>query len=273
MLSARHSPRYVLLAGVLAACTPAAAAPAPGMLDLQWAEARAPAGGALLYREQHLLRSEAGRPRARLVLYRCADGAAFARKFLDYSASAQAPAFALEDRRSGYREGMRRIGPRVELYSRARGDEAERVAALPVAPAVVDAGFDEFVRAHWPALAAGQAVPLQFALPARGRALTFQLQKLQHARVAGVDAEVFRLRLGGLLGLVAPHIDVAYATQDRRLLRFEGLTNMRDAGGKRQLQARIDFPAPPKRADEAAWRAARTEALVPACGSGQQPDK
>jgi hypothetical protein len=179
MPSTRHSPWYALLAGTLAL---AGTARAQSTLELQWADARVPGGGALLYREQHLLRSEAGRPRERLVLYRCADGRAFARKLLDYSVSAQAPSFALEDRRAGYREGMRRVGARVELYAQARGDEAERVASLSGAPEVVDAGFDEFVRAHWRELESGQPLVLQFALPARGRALSFQLQKLRRAR-------------------------------------------------------------------------------------------
>ena len=266
-----HSPRYALPGALLAVLLASAGARAQE-LSLQWAEARAPGGGALLYREQHLLRSVGERPRERLVLYRCPGGGAFARKHLDYTASAQAPAFALEDRRAGYAEGMRRNGARVELYSRARGDAAERSAALPAAPAVVDAGFDEFVRAHWPRLLGGEALPLRFALPARGRALSFQLQRLRAARVAGEDAEWFRLRLGGLLGLVAPHIDVAYGARSRRLLRFEGLSNLRDAGGKRQLHAHIDFPAPPRPASEAQWRAALAEALVEACGSGQGAD-
>lgn len=266
-----HSPRYALPVWLLAALLAAGGARAQG-LSLQLAEARAPGSGALLYREQHLLRSAQGRPRERLVLYRCPGGAAFARKHLDYVASAQAPAFALEDRRAGYAEGLRRQGERVELYSRARGEGAERRATLARPPAVADAGFDEFVRAHWPRLLAGDAVPLQFALPSRLRALSFQVQRLRADRVAGEDAEVFRLRLGGLLGLVAPHIDVAYAARSRRLLRFEGLSNLRDAGGRRQLEARIDFPAPPQPALEGQWRAALSETLVAACGSGQGAD-
>ena len=273
MVLARHSPRYVLLAGLLAGSAPTLAAAAPLALSVQWAEARVPGTGALLHREQHLLRSDSGRPRARLVLYRCAEGAAFARKLIDYSASVQAPAFALEDRRAGYREGLRRGASGVELYARSRGERSERVAALSAAPAVADAGFDEFVRAHWALLQAGAPVPLEFAIPARGRALGFELRRLQRARIAGEDAEVFRLRLGGWLGLVAPHVDVAYAAGSRRLLRFEGPTNLRDAGGKRQLQARIEFPAAPVRAEEAAWQAARAETLVPACAGGQRADK
>jgi hypothetical protein len=266
-----HSPRYALAGCLLAGLCLVGRAQAQG-LSLQLAEARAPGGGALLYREQHLLRSAGDRPRERLVLYRCPGGAAFARKHLDYAASAQAPSFALEDRRAGYAEGLRRDGARVQLYSRARGERGERAAWLAVAPAVADAGFDEFVRAHWTRLLAGEALPLQFALPSRLRALRFEVQRLRAAPVAGEAAEVFRLRLGGLLGLVAPHIDVAYATRSRRLLRFEGLSNLRDAGGRRQLEARIDFPAPAQPAVEAQWRAALSEPLVAACGSGQGAD-
>jgi hypothetical protein len=266
----RHAPLALALAAWLAA---AGRVQAQDAFTEQWAEARSPGAGVLLYREQHLLRSRAGRARERVVLYRCAGGAGFARKLLDYGESLQAPAFSLDDRRAGYVEGLRRRDAGVELYSRARGDAKERVARLPVAPAVVDAGFDEFVRAHWASLLGGEALPLQFALPARGRALSFELQHLRRARVRGEQAEFFRLRLGGLLGLVAPRIDVAYATLDRRLLRFEGLTNLRAADGKRQLEARIDFPAPPRPVAEAAWQAARAEALVAACGSGQGPDK
>ena len=53
---------------------------------------------------------------------------------------------------------------------------------------------------------------------------------------------------------------------------LEGLSNLRDAGGRRQLEARIDFPAPPQPALEAQWRAALSEPLVAACGSGQGAD-
>ena len=108
---ARPLPALVLLAAVVVA-GPATAEP----LRYEEGLARAPGGGALLYREQHWLRLREGRPLERLVLYRCPNGVAFARKQVDYRGSAPAPAFALEDARSGYREGLRRTGPRTVLY-------------------------------------------------------------------------------------------------------------------------------------------------------------
>jgi len=261
--------RFLLLLA-LALAAPALHA---GTLSEQWAEAHALQGQALLYREQHLLRSEGAVPRERLVLYRCADGRAFARKRLDYGPSALAPSFALEDARSGYAEGLRRLAGRAQLWFRARRAQPERAAWLDPPPQVVDAGFDEFIRAHWAALLEGKPQPIAFAVPSRLRAMRFEVQRLRAAQLHGEPAQLFRLRLDGWLGLIAPHIDVAYGARSRRLLRFEGLGNLRDARGEDQLSVRIDFPAPPGAAAPATWEQALSETLVGRCGSGQAPDK
>jgi hypothetical protein len=239
----------------------------------QEAQAHALGGVELLYREEHLLRLREGRPLERLVLYRCPDGgAAFARKRVDYSASAHAPAFALEDARSGYREGMRRAPAGTRLYVRPASGATEREVSLASAPGVADAGFDEFIRTHWQALAGGEALPLSFAVPARLRTMDFRVRRAGSTRVAGEEALVFRLRVDGLLGFVAPHIDVAYGAQSRRLLRFEGMGNLREPDGGGQWQVRIDFPRPAVAAAATAWNAALAEPLVRRCESGQQAD-
>ena len=43
---------------------------------------------------------------------------------------------------------------------------------------VADAGFDEFVRQHWDALMAGEAVPLHFAVPSRLESLGFRIRRV-----------------------------------------------------------------------------------------------
>ncbi len=263
-----------LLPTLLFMLAPVQAAELSGALAQQEALARSPSGDGLLYREQHLLRLRAGRPLERLVLYRCPTGAAFARKRVDYAVSATAPAFALEDARSGYREGLRRTPAGEELYFRERSGASEQRALLPAPADVADAGFDEFVRAHWPALAAGATLPLRFSVPSRLRAMDFRVRRVDDGalRVDGVAAVQFRLRLDGLLGFVAPHIDVAYDARSHRLLRFEGLGNLRDARAREQLVVRIDFPAPARPAAEAQWGAALSEPLVARCESGQAAD-
>ena len=245
---------------------------AEGPLTEQMATARSLSGGRLLYWEQHLVRLAQGTLRERVVVYRCPGGAAFARKRVDYSRSPVAPAFALEDARSGYREGLRRVANGAELYFRPRAGQPERRALLEQAPDVADAGFDEWLRAKWSPLAADEVLLPRFAIPSRLETLKFQVRRTGETTVDGTPAVVFRMRLDGLLGFVAPHIDVAYEARSRRLLRFEGLGNLRDERGDKQLQVRIDFPQAPKPATAAAWSAALSEPLVSRCESGQAAD-
>src|SRR5699024_2205515 len=103
----------------------------------------------------------------------------------------------------------------------------ERSATLESgAGLVADAGFDEFIRRQWQPLLDGDAVPLEFAVPARLDSYAFTLRRRGSGQAAGEPAEIFRLRLGGLWGLLAPHIDVAYGRDSRRLLWFQGLSNL-----------------------------------------------
>lgn len=247
---------------MLAVSIAALAAPAAASLQFQEGLARDPDSGALLYREQHLLDHADGELRRRLVVYRCTDGTAFARKQVDYGDSSLAPAFSFEDVRLGYREGLRRAGDAGELWVRRGPQAAERSAPVSVGEALVaDAGFDEFIRERWQPLLDGKPVPLQFAVPSRLDAYDFTVRRRGAGEVAGEPAEFFRLRLGGLLGWLAPHIDVAYGRDSRRLLRFEGLSNLRDDQGKEQLLARIDFPSPAGPAAAGQWQALLAEPL------------
>lgn len=240
-----------------------AALPAQAALTFEEGLARDPDSRALLYREHHLVRRADGKPTERLVIYRCADGTPFARKRVDYRRSAQAPEFSFEDVRLGYREGLRRSGGAGTVWVRDARGESERSAALddPAQALVADAGFDEFIRSNWAPLVSGQSVPLRFAVPSRLQTLGFKVDRQGPVTLGQEPAESFRLKLGGLLGWIAPHIDVAYGRESRRLLRFEGLSNLRSDDGRSQLVARIEFPVPAVVAVEGQWRAAERQTL------------
>jgi hypothetical protein len=230
------------------ACGPASAA----LLSAQ-GDARDPASERLLYREDHLIRRDGARPLQRLVLYRCADGTAFARKQVDYRDSRTAPAFDLVDARDGHREGLRRAGGKVSVYSGARS--AVLAAGPGDAALVADAGFDEFLRQRWDALLAQGALPIRFAVPSHARDLKFNVRSLGESRIDGKPVQTFQLRLGGLLALVSPRIDVAYSADDRTLRRYTGLSNLRSDAGK-PLEVRIDFAKPPRPTPGTQWQAA-----------------
>src|SRR5690606_24213789 len=141
-------------------------------------EARSTESASLLYVEDHLLRTEEGRPTERLVLYRCPDGEAFARKQVRYGEPPFAPQFEILDARFDYREGFSRGKIAGETFvQRGADDELQKEAIALGESLVVDAGFDEFVRAHWDVLAAGKDVPLRFLVPSRLSSYGFKVRK------------------------------------------------------------------------------------------------
>ncbi|MGD0053550.1 MAG: hypothetical protein ABSD03_17235 [Vulcanimicrobiaceae bacterium] len=80
----------------------------------------------------------------------------------------------------------------------------------------------------------------------------------------GVAAEVFRLKLAGVLGGVLSGIDVSYAADTHVLMRYEGLSDLRDAAGD-NYRTTINFhPSDRKPAGSADWSNAR-EAQLRAC--------
>jgi hypothetical protein len=227
--------------------------------------ARDPSTQTELYREQHWVRSEGGQTVERLVLYRCPNGTAFGRKEVDYRQSTVAPAFRFIDQRSGYLEGLQRRGATPTVFFRSGTGATEKSMALPSPQLVVDAGFDEFVHRHWQPLVAGRSVALDFAVPSRLESLGFTAKRVGQATVSGEDAWIFRLRLGGY---VVPSIDVFYGQKSRRLLRFQGLSNLRGDNGQDPLNARIDFAGQPRLVDEAQWQAGLAAPLA-ACRTGR----
>lgn len=220
----------------------------------------------LLYVESHAVHAAGTAAESRVVLYLCGpSGPAFARKELDYGATRQEPSFTFVDARTGYVEGMRRTAAGPQTFVRESATAATRQKSIPANVAIVaDAGFDEFVRNNWRALEAGSAVKFPFLVPSRLDYLTFTVKKHNEETIEGVTASVIRLNLSGFIGWFLPYIEVSYRKSDRVLIRYRGITNVRDdAGGN--LTAQIDFPLRERSTAIADLGALRGQALVKRC--------
>lgn len=196
----------------------------------------------LLYTESHWIYEQGGVGH-RLVIYGCADGQPFARKWVDTTPGTATPDIDMLDGRDGYREGVRTAAGKREVFSQASATAAEKHAPLASPPnAVIDAGFDAFVREHWDALSSPGVDPLPFLILSRLSYVDFSAKKLRDDQADGRATRWFRLQLAGWYAFVLPHIDVAYDAQNRDLLEFRGISNIRGAGG-RNLTVTIQFPA------------------------------
>lgn len=192
----------------------------------------------LLYREIHLVDGA-----RQTVLFQCPDGKAFARKQLHDDGFPIQPDFEFKDGRTGYEEGVRRDGTQRVAYVREPGGEAT-THALPTEPdAVIDAGFDAYVRAHWSDVAK-DSVSVPFLVTRRGR--------FYPVKVAASDSSEgmrrISMKLDAWYGFAAPVITVTYAEATRQLRRYEGPATIRNAKGK-SIDVRIEFPPSDRRDD------------------------
>jgi hypothetical protein len=219
---------------------------------------------ALLYVESHSVADAGTAHEMRVVIYRCADGSPFARKELNYAGDRLAPEFRFEDSRSGYAEGLIRGRRTLEAFERSGANAERRAASIAGEGLVADAGFDEFVRARWEALERGETLDAPFLVPSRLDRVPFRVRKVGEAQVGGETATVIRLSLAGVLRFILPDIEVSYRKRDRALVRYRGVTNVRDVAG-RSLRAEIEFPEDGRRIGAVDLAALRELPLATRC--------
>jgi hypothetical protein len=198
--------------------------------------------GQVAYREEHWT-YEANGVQSRLVLYRCASGQPFARQLVKNVPDAFAPDFDFVDARDGYREGVRSRDGAREVYVQKSAQLPLRTAPLPFQEgAVIDAGFDAYVAAHWAELTGKHALKVPFLVPGRFAYLELKLSGASQSVEDGEPAMNLRMSMGTWFGFAAPSIDLTYLTAGPRLRRFQGIGNIHDSAGKSQSVG-IEFPA------------------------------
>jgi hypothetical protein len=192
----------------------------------------------LLYFEHHRETLCDGARRHWQVTYVGVDGDTLATKSLDFSRHAIKPDVILNDRRTGYREGAVVRGDSIEMFRRLdRTAPEHRDSFHPERLAAINAGFDQAIRSYWDLLASGSRVEFDFAVPDRLRSFHFRIRRL------GKPGDTLRLRIepaNWWLRWVVSRIDITYDSKTRRVLVYEGITDMRDERGRR-YRARIDF--------------------------------
>ncbi len=198
--------------------------------------------GELLYTEQHRMAFTEQTLQSHRVRYLDPDGEVFVEKTLDYSRHPYAPDFDLHDLRDGYREGGAVTDEGYRLYRQDREGAPQRDARVRLGPElVVDAGFDRYVKAHLPELLEQERGQFRMAVPGHLTSLRFRIRLLDREPLFGLPAVSFRVEPASLLRLFTDHIDITYDSSTGRLLRYVGISNIRDSQGDRH-DVRIDFP-------------------------------
>ena len=214
----------------------------------------------ILYREDHTLTMKDGQPIERTTLYYDADNQLFAEKNTRYrsqysnsdstnsdsynsgSDNSATPDFMLTDDRYGYSESMEQDGKRWRVEYKEPEESGNKIHSKPEYTPVIDAGFDEFVRAHWNDLMEGDTVNFSFAVPSRLEWIDFRLIPL--AQKDGTLTVEMRLKSRWIAWLLDP-VFLTYDIKSKRLLTYRGLTNIRTMNGD-GIKAEIRYTYPLK---------------------------
>ncbi|GAA5524484.1 hypothetical protein Maes01_01041 [Microbulbifer aestuariivivens] len=199
--------------------------------------ARDPRSGALVYCEYHL----PAQGNQRRVLYYSPGGHRIAEKQLG-GVNSTIPSVAQQDYRHGEERVLNPRGGQIEMRYREKSGSGWEAEILPSSAVdVADAGFDAFVRNNWARLSAGQSVSFNFASPVHGRAIPLRARKVACTGGAGrlclqVDLDQAFLRL------FAGALYLEYDPDSRRLLLFDGVTNLLDTrGGSQRLRINYQY--------------------------------
>ena len=183
----------------------------------------------LLYLETHTLELNNDRPISGTVEYRLPSGEVIARKTNQYLDNPALTNFELQDVRNEYQEQAELTDKGWRLSQTENGKTSSKRVGKPDYQPVVDAGFDEFVRANWDRLIDGDTVKFSFAVPARQEWIDFRLIP---DTITDTELSVEMKLKSRMLAWLLDPIRLTYDRSSKRLTRYQGLTNIQDPQGE-----------------------------------------
>ncbi len=152
---------------------------------------------------------------------------------LDFSKSRFAPDFKTEDLRTGYLEGAERNGSVIRLFLRKDRNSVTEERSIQVPePAVVDGGFNQFMKCNWKSLEGGEAIVFYFTVSSK-----LDYYKLRAVKL-NTTASSMTIKIEPdqtVLRWVATPIIVTYDLTTKRILSYEGKSNIAGDNGTNNI--------------------------------------
>jgi hypothetical protein len=186
--------------------------------------------GKLEYLEYHTVTHLNGKVSASQTTYYDAHNTKIGELISEYSLGPQFGSYDFRDIRAQYQDGAKVASDRIWLFRKLSPEnEFEEKYILKEANQIVGQGFHQFILHNLEKIAQGEIFQIRLVLPSRLDQYEFRISK----REINGDTLGIRLEIDNwLLRLFAPHVDVEYDLRTRRLLRYEGISNLEDTSGK-----------------------------------------
>lgn len=179
----------------------------------------------VLYKELHTVILNAQQEYEKtLVEYTDVEGNVFAKKRLYFNHNLMAPdVYFVDNRASTLVEVETKTDTLIVNYEGRLDDASARIKAVSMM--VVDAGFDQMLIQYWDKLLDNQPLDFEFLAPTRAELISFSLTPVYQ------DNQVIKFELAPsnfILSLLFDAIKLTYDKSSKRILVYEGLTNIEE---------------------------------------------
>lgn len=196
-----------------------------------------------IYKEIHDEIFSNGKHVQTITSFVCENDNEFAKRNLDFSKSFQQPTYLLVDSRTGLMESITPIGDNVyEIQYQKNHKSKLKSKRLKVPdPAIVDGGFNYFIKENWEKIVDNQKLYFNFLSPAFQDYFSFQIFKVDSNQE---NMNLVKLRMESrqvFLRLLMKPIFVYYDTDTKQIVKYEGISNIRDLDGN-SYKALLHYP-------------------------------
>jgi hypothetical protein len=236
----------VLFVACLWAAVPDAATAQADPFDVEGHAFDRDTGDLLYVQRQHT--TIVGGQRFSVVTYLGPDGDTLVVKQAQIGSSPAQPLYRLWDRRDGYVEGVEREGDCLRLFRRRADERDVHTRTLCHADGLVDDGVLAALDDHWDDLLEGARISIRVLVPNKLNSYRLRVHKVDEGHQDGRPTVTLRVEPASfLVRLIAPHVDLTCDAEDRRVLVYEGISEVGvTAGSGLRHRARVHFryPAP-----------------------------
>ena len=182
--------------------------------------------GKVVYREKHTTRYMNGRILTSVTNYIDPDGREIAMMESNYERSVPMPTYVFKDYRRKYEEGLRFRDGKYYIFNRdpKRGEKEKLLGDTKNVYSCQ--GWHYYVVNHLEELEKDQAFTLKLIFPNKLRSYPFRIEKVSSSE----DTMHVKVRFANrVISWLVPHLDLVYNKKERKLIEFQGVSNIFDA--------------------------------------------
>lgn len=192
--------------------------------------------GKTVYTEKHIVRYDAGGNVIEAeTTYRNTKGDVISVLKSDFRSSLTAPDHVITNLRTGNVQGLRTSREKIILFNKDDG-KAEETKELAITPnesriAFGCQGLNYYLLKNLDEFQQKQSLPIRFLIPGDLDAYNFEIKFVREVDgIVEIEIEIDNW----FLSLFAPKLKVKYDTKKKRIIWYEGLSNIKGEDGKNQ---------------------------------------